>query len=262
MADTKISALGALTGIAGGDKVGVADASDLTVSKSATFTEMALFFWNAIVAAAGSASANSWPKLTSGTLLTTAEAGAIERDTNCFYATTDAGNRGVVPVEHWIRCDSVRTLPSNTNLNAIFNSPTNGRITLETGLYYFEALLYITGLSATSGNALINWLGAGTATVAAWLWDTIGRDVSTPTTIGTALQVSSITNASAASIVTAGTGTGLVVRSHGTFEVTVAGTLIPSIDLVTASAGSVAIGSYFRCRRIGSTTMVSVGQWD
>ena len=40
MADTKISALGAIDLVAAGDKVGVADASDLTVSKSATFTQI------------------------------------------------------------------------------------------------------------------------------------------------------------------------------------------------------------------------------
>lgn len=41
MADTKISALGAVDAVAAGDKVAIADASDLTVSKSATMTQIA-----------------------------------------------------------------------------------------------------------------------------------------------------------------------------------------------------------------------------
>jgi hypothetical protein len=47
---------------------------------------------------------------------------------------------------------------------AIFTSPTNGRLTLETGTYIVEGVLILTAMSATSGNALVNLLGAGTAT--------------------------------------------------------------------------------------------------
>lgn len=43
MADTKISALTDIVTLANGDKVAVADASDLTVSKSATMTEIVTF---------------------------------------------------------------------------------------------------------------------------------------------------------------------------------------------------------------------------
>jgi hypothetical protein len=47
MADTKISALGAVDLVAAGDKVAIADASDLTVSKSATFTQIQTFIMKA-----------------------------------------------------------------------------------------------------------------------------------------------------------------------------------------------------------------------
>lgn len=214
------------------------------------------------ILAAGSASANSWPVLPSGTVLTVPEAGAIERDANCFYLTTDAGNRGYVPVRHFIRCNATRTLPNDTNENAIFNSPANGRLTLETGTYKFEALIYVTAMSATSGNALIDILGAGTATVNDWLYHSIGIDASTPTNAATQTGSWNITQQSVASIVTAGIGTAMAVEIHGTFTVTVAGTLIPAIDQVTAAAAVVAIGSYFMCERIGDTGVVSVGQWD
>lgn len=199
--------------------------------------------------------------LTTTALAATAAIGSIEVDANCFYGTTDAANRGYIPVRHFIRCDSARTLPNDANENPIFNSPANGTITLETGCYVFEALIRITGMSATSGNALIDILGAGTATAAAWNWYYTGVDATDPA-VPIAFQSGiRVTQDSAASIVTAGTGTGLGLWIRGTCEITVAGTLIPSIDLVTATAGSVGIGSYFMIERVGSTSVVSVGQW-
>lgn len=264
MADTKVSALTA----AGS----AADANEFPINEAGTSKKVTLAQIEAQIMAsptitsptfaAGSASASSWPKLTAGTVMTTAEVGAMEQDTNCLYHTTDAGNRGYVPVRHFIRCDSARTLPSDSNENAIFNSPANGRITLETGTYIFEALMQVTAMSATSGNALLDWLGAGTATCAAWMWWYSALDNSTPTTGATHQSAIRVTQDSAASIATAGAGTGLNVYARGTFEITVAGTVIPSIDLVTGAAASVGIGSYFMLERIGSTTVASVGQWD
>jgi len=49
MADTKISALADVVTLAAGDKVPVADASDLTVSKSATMTELKTFMRPTII---------------------------------------------------------------------------------------------------------------------------------------------------------------------------------------------------------------------
>lgn len=210
----------------------------------------------------GLATAGSWPSVGSGTLLTTAEAGALERDANAWYLTTDAGNRGVVTVEHCIRQDSSRSLPNDTNENALFNSVTNGRLTLETGTYFFRGMIYVTGMSATSGNALIDVLGAGTAVAGTWLWQAWGIDNSTLTNAGTKTGTFTITQQSVASIATAGTGTGLATQIEGTVEITTAGTLIPSIDQVTASAATLAAGSYFCINRIGSTTLTSVGEFD
>lgn len=201
-------------------------------------------------------------QMAEGTLMTTPTDGAVEMDANCVYMTTDAGNRGYVPIRHFIRADATRTLPNDSNENAIFNSPTNGRITLEAGLYKFEALISVTSMSATSGNALIDWLGAGTAVCAAWLWTYAGKD-GTNATAAALNGATRVTQDSASSVVTAGTGTEMFVNAMGTFEVTTGGTMIPSIDLVTAiGTATIAIGSYFMVERIGSTSTVSVGQWD
>ena len=59
---------------------------------------------------AGTSSAGTAPiRLQAGTLNTTAEAGAIEMDSNCFYGTTDAGNRGYIQVRNFIRATSSRS---------------------------------------------------------------------------------------------------------------------------------------------------------
>jgi hypothetical protein len=258
MADTKISALTAVVTPADTDEFGV---NQGLVSKKLTLAQAKTFVNTAPVFAAGTASANTWPKLTTGTLLTTAEDGAIEKDANCIYACTDAGNRGYIPVRHFIRCNATRTLPNDSNLNAIFSSPANGRLTLETGTYLFEMMAGITSMSATSGNAQLDILGAGTATVGDWLYSAIGKD-GTLVSVAAVLGTMPVIKSTPASMFTAGTGTEMWFTAKGTFTVTVAGTLIPSIDQVTGAAAVVAIGSYFACERIGDDAVVSVGQWD
>jgi len=200
---------------------------------------------------------------TGGSLLTTPEDGAVEMDDNCFYGTVDASNRGVIPVEHIIRADATRTFTSNTSQQAIFNDPTNGTLTLETGTYLFEGLIAMTSMSATSGNGKFSLIGAGTATLGDILWQAYGNDNASQTTgAATGGMWSVIATQTATNIVTAGAGTAMAFLVKGTFTVTVAGTIIPSFAQTTAAAAIVSIGSYFKCNRIGSTSMTSVGQWS
>lgn len=169
--------------------------------------------------------------------------------------------RGYIPVVQFIRADTARTLPNDINENAIFNVPANGRVTLGVGVYRFELVLAVTSMSATSGNALIDILGAGTAVVGSWVWMYYGKD-GTNATAAAVNGATRVTQDSAASIVTAGTGTEMMVCAMGSFEVTTAGTLIPSIDQVTAAAAVVAAGSYFRVEKMdGGTATSSVGDW-
>jgi len=258
MADTKISALTGASAVVAANEFAINEAG---TSKKVTGTQIKDFVNDAPVFAAGSDSANTKPKLTVGTLLTTPEAGALELDANCLYGTTDAGNRGVIPIRHFIRCNATRTLPNDTAENAIFASPANGRLTLEIGTYLFDMVIGITAMSATSGNALLDILGAGTATCNDWLYAVLGKDA-TLISVAAVLGVMPVIQSTPASMFTAGTGAEMWWIAKGSFTVTVAGTLIPSIDQVTAAAAVVAIGSYFSCERIGDAAVVSVGQWD
>lgn len=183
-------------------------------------------------------------------------------DATAVVACSVAQIKAAIYDRYFIRADVDRTLPNDTNLNALFNDPANGRLTLATGVYKFEGLFIITAMSSTSNNALINIRGAGTATIGSWMWRLSGIDNSTP---GTLLDDDSSyfqVEATAAACVTAGTGTALRLYVKGSFEVTAGGTLIPSIDLANAAAAIVQDGSYFQVERLGASGLISIGPWD
>lgn len=164
---------------------------------------------------------------------------------------------------YFIRADVSRSLSNAGTEQAIFNAPTNGRITLPVGLYRMEALVYVTGMSATSGNMSIDPRGAGTAVCGSWLYHVVGVDNSTPTNAAAQTGCFAITQQTVASALTAGTGTAAGARLRGTFEVTTAGTLIPSLTLVTASAATLAAGSYFMFQPLSTATnATNYGPWD
>jgi len=160
---------------------------------------------------------------------------------------------------YMLRQDATRNLTSSTAEQAIFDAAYD-TLTVPVGTYRFEMMLYITAMSATSGNLAVDPLGAGTAVCAAWLYHAVGIDAAPPTTAVAQTGSFSITQQSAASVVVAGVGQQMGVRIEGMFEVTTEGTMIPSVTLVTAAAATVAIGSYFWAERIStSTTLTSIG---
>jgi len=154
-----------------------------------------------------------------------------------------------------------RTLASTTALQKIFDQTANGRLTLPEGLYEVVARLYMTGMSATTGNASIDMLGAGTAVVSGALLESIGFDNNTPLNTG-ARSGSAASGAATMVLTTGSTGTGLVAFVIGHFLLTTAGTIIPSVALDTAAAATLKAGTYFRVRRIASATTFTSGDAD
>ena len=153
-----------------------------------------------------------------------------------------------------------------TALQKIFNGSTNGAVTLIAGTYVVDMLLQITGMSGVSGNMGIDIQGAGTASIFTGMSnfiDIIGIDSATPgvpaarngSTIATTL--SGIT----APVVIITTATAAAIRLHALMHIN-AGTLIPSVSLTTASAASVANGSYIRFVRVGAGNVATVGNWS
>ena len=196
----------------------------------------------------------------SGTLKTNPAAGDLEYDGTNFFLTTDADNRGVVPAYQYIYLSSNYTLTNSAAEQKMFNTTTNGALALEAGHYFFEFLGSVASMSATSGNAAFDILGAGTAVIGSTLYHVLGADAAANVAGAQGGSYMNIPQ-TPASMVPAGTGTSMYFSGRGSFRVTTAGTIIPSLTLLTAAAAIVQAGSYFRCWRASGASPGSVGQW-
>jgi hypothetical protein len=199
---------------------------------------------------------------TGASLETTAAAGGMEVDANGIaYYTHAASERGVVDAEQFISLSSAYTLTSTTSVQKLFNSTANGRVTVASSkTYYFECLISLSSMSATSGNAAFSL--AGTSTFTSLGYTVTGFDGTTLTTVAATSGSYNTTTATAASMVTAGTGTSMWAIIKGTLRVNSGGTIIPSIALVTAAAAVVGTNSYFRIVPVGTNTVTNVGNWN
>lgn len=166
-------------------------------------------------------------------------------------------------VAYWIQLAADYNLSLVTTSQKVFNTTTNGALTLPTGKYRFETVLYMLSMSSTSGNLKYDLLGAGTATLSSIIYSMVGLDNTTPTTAAALGGAVSVTAISSGGVVTAGTGTGLEVNITGMFDVTATGTIIPSVLLKNTATGSQTMkaGSYFLVQRIGNTATNSYGPW-
>ncbi len=151
---------------------------------------------------------------------------------------------------------------NDTNFRAVFDSVAAGTLTIEVGTYKFEGLIQCKGMSGTSGNMKWDLLGAGGATLTNHLQLILGIDGAMNTNAA-AGGVPLITAASSVNITSAATSVNCTIRVFGTFECTVAGTVIPSIAQSTAVNGTAQItaGSYLHFTKLGATTDVSAGSW-
>lgn len=154
------------------------------------------------------------------------------------------------------------TLTSVTTAQKLFNWSTNGALSLAAGTYRFTCSLLITSMSTTSGSAKFDLKGAGTALFGKMSMQDFGSRGTvavggTTATSGTASDVP----ASGGVLATAATAAALRASIHGTFEITTAGTIIPSIALDVATAAVVNAGSYFECIYLGPAAALG-GSWS
>lgn len=191
--------------------------------------------------------------------------GMLEVDANAIlYYSHATSERGVFDAEQFINLSSGNTLTSQTAAQPLFDGgggPTNGRITVASSkTYYFECLISLSSMSATSGNG--QFVLGGTATFTSLAYTVSGIDATTLTTVAATSGSYNTTTSTAASMVTAGTGTGMWALIKGTLRVNAGGTIIPQIALVTAAAAVVGANSYFRITPVGTNTVVTSGNWD
>lgn len=208
---------------------------------------------------AGTASANTAPKLSAGTVNTTPEAGALEFDGVVLYSTPTANSRGVNLSEHFVVLTGTNTLASQTGAQAIFDGgggPAGGAITLPTGTYAFECQFALSAMSATSGS--FGFALGGTATKSQ-AWTSLSKDATLATASTTQLTYNTAANTALCAASTATVG---ATRIKGIIRVTVTGTVIPQVSLTTAAAAVVAVNSFFRIRPIGASGVTTVGNWS
>jgi hypothetical protein len=201
--------------------------------------------------------------LTTGTNLTTAVAGAIEYDGSVFYSTPASANRGVQISEQFCMLSSAYTLTSQTGVQKIFNSTTNGTITLPIGTYEFECQFSLSGMSVTSGSF---GFALGGTFVGTQAWSAQAYKMSLNTAIDVATTAATwgntfntTANTSLTVSSTSATGWATII---GTIRVTTAGTVIPQVSLTTAAAAAVGTNSFFRIRQLGNGTVATVGNWS
>jgi hypothetical protein len=173
------------------------------------------------------------------------------------------GAGGMLPDFQWCKLNTAYTLTSSTALQKLFNASTNGALTLQGATqYFFECLYGITGMSATSGNASFDVLGAGTATLTDVHFMNVGLDNTTPATAAALSGGFASTKATTAAAAVAGTGTAMFNLCVGQINTNAAGTIIPSVALLTAAAATVAVGSYFKIWKAGASGQAFVGAWS
>lgn len=177
-------------------------------------------------------------------------------------ATNSGANPVAVPLTNWMMLTADYTLTSSTAEQQAFNTTTNGRLTLPTGVYSLDCWLYLTTMSATSGSLAFDPVGAGTAVTDRWGYQVLGIDNNNPLSPNTRTGSASVTQQSNAAAVTATTGTGAELRASGLFRVSTGGTMIPSVTLFTAAAAVMKAGSYCKFDKIGESSETSVGAWD
>ena len=154
------------------------------------------------------------------------------------------------------------TLTSATATQKLFSWSTNGALSLGVGTYRFSCSLLLTSMSATSGSAKFDLKGGGSAVVGKMSMQDFGSRGTvavggTTATSGTASDVP----ASGGVLATAATSAALRASIHGTFEITTAGTIVPSIALDVAAAAVVNAGSYFECNYLGPVATLG-GSWS
>jgi len=198
-------------------------------------------------------------KLSAGTNLTTAQAGAIEYDGTAFYSTKAEGSRGVIPSEQFVVLSGIHTLASQTAVQPLFDGdagPTGGVLYVEVGTYFFECAFHLEGMNG--GNNSFGFALGGNATKTEG-WHSLAyksNTLQTPSSPGITWNTGPNTTLVSNSI-----GDNCTAYIKGIIRVTVPGTLIPQVSLTAAAAAIMQPNSYFKISAVGSATTTYMGHW-
>lgn len=213
-----------------------------------------------LVLSAGTATAGTAPlKLTSGTLLTSSEPGAIEYDGTLFYATrTSTAGRGLLDSSHYYRLNANAT--AFNTIQPFFGTGSN--VTLTAGeTYLFEYQLFFTKTGAEGVTFTFSFTNAPVNLNAfALLTPTAGLAGNANATIsGTGFTAAITAVAGNATITTSAltNGTNHSMRIVATLDAnaTTGGTFAFQANCATANGITPLRGSYFKYQRVPSTSV-------
>jgi hypothetical protein len=224
-----------------------------TLAGTETFTNKTL--------GAGTASVPSI-KLTSGTNLTTATAGAIEYDGKVVYGTPIGTQRGIVPTQQYYRLNADLVGANGTSAQSIFGVG----VTLSSSTVYEFEIFAALAKTAGATSHTIGLSFGGTATINNILWEQKAEQFN-----ATLPNTSSVTGASSNSasnlVVTTAVGTStttFITVIKGTVSINAGGTFIPQYTLSAAPGGaySTVAGSYIRINPLSASgAATNVGTW-
>lgn len=211
-------------------------------------------------------------QFTAGDVLSTPAAGAFEYDGISFYATATANQRSLLPGTQFIMTPGLTpyTLTQNTLAQKIFSSPTNGAVTLDASTTYMFDALYIINNTATPSLAhslsLLFALG-GSITSISYTAD-VTTSSGAPSAGATTTTRTFSTSVGATQITPSGTTTSselVIVQIQGVVRTNAAGTFTPQIRYNTNAPGGTSTvqgNSYFRLIPMGTSSVISVGNWS
>lgn len=190
--------------------------------------------------------------------------GSIEYDGTVFYGTPTAVQRGVIPVEHFVVLTSDYTAANSATAQKVFNTPTNGEVTLAANTTYFmEAQYIITRTLGTNAHTIGVLFGSGgtltSITYTADVTDGTSNALGTVSRIyGTAITETVVTSSSA------NANQYVTVKLSGVVRTNSGGTFTPQFKYSSAPGGAptVLTNSYFRITPVGNSTVASVGNWS
>lgn len=174
-------------------------------------------------------------------------------------------SEGVVNSEQFIIANTAVTLTNTTAAQKIFNSPSNGAVTVDPSTtYFFECSVNLIAISAST---MSFGFAIGGVTLSSISWQSFAIKPGTTTAVSVAgtVQTTYNTTASNTAIVTAGgattTGRGHF-RIYGVLRTNAGGTVIPQVSTSVGATGStVGVGSYFRIWKAGTSGANSLGSW-
>ncbi len=158
-----------------------------------------------------------------------------------------------------IELTAAYVLTSQTAAQKAFNAPAGGALTLKANTtYFFEVMISLTAMSASSGS--FGFALGGTAVLTRQAWMAFAQKAGALAVVETD-QITFNTAANVA-LVTASTSTTGEMWIRGIIRVGTGGTVIPQVSLGVAAAAIVGIDSYAIFKPIGADTVQSVGNWS